>query len=346
MRLMRLVGAVWLVLALTLPAAAQAPVRVALCPRLDAVKDASFAALTPALAAEASQDGFSPLSDYRQAAHRANRFQIAWDDTNLYLLSVCPLDGGPAFLAGTHDHDGELWRDDTVEVFIQPPDTAVYFHFGWNAAGTRAEERVQDRSWDPEWRLLTEVTPAAWTSLAVIPFACLGALPSLDAAWRLNVCRSDAANAEFSSWSFSGGGFHRPERFGWLLFTPTLPGQPPTLSAGMVEHVRRLFFDPADVAARRAEIANLLGQDAGKPGVPAAAEPPRLAALRAQLHDLDRTLQDAEASAGTLDATRLAAFIAQASAVLEASARTADTLMRWRIERLLAKYETAGSSRR
>jgi hypothetical protein len=330
-------------LALGLSGWAAAPVRVVLSPRLAVPAPAPVAALTQALAGEASQAGFSALSDCNQAAKRATGFRVAWDEANLYLLVVCPLAGGPAFLAGTHDHDGELWRDDAVEVFIQPPDSAAYFHFGWNAAGTRAEERVQDRSWDPEWQLVVEVTDTAWTSLAVIPFACLGAPPSLDAAWRLNVCRSDAAHGEFSSWSFSGGGFHRPDRFGWLLFTPTAPGQAPTLSASMLEHVRGLFFYPAAVTAQRAQIAALLRLDADAQGSPT--ETPQLAALSTQLGELDQALQQVQLTCAKLEAARIAAFITQASTVPDLRARAAETLVRWRLERLLGRYENPGPYR-
>lgn len=346
MGLRRLSGTVCLAMALPCLGWAQAPVRVVVCPRLEAPDTPSLAALAQALAAESAQSGFVALKDYRDAARRATSFHVAWDDSHLYLLTVCPLDGGPAFRAETHDHDGELWRDDAVEVFLQPAASEVYYHFGWNAAGTAAEERVQDRSWNPRWQLLSEVTDAAWTSLAVIPFACLGTKPDPEVAWRLNVCRSDAANGEFSSWSFSGGGFHRPERFGWLLFTSTPPGKAPALGPGVIAQMRSLFFDLAEVSARRAQIAAVLREDASAGGAGGAVATPRLAGLRGQLGDLEQALGRVEESCATLDTSRLAAFIAQASTVPEVSARAADTLLRWRIERLLNRYEAAGPGRR
>jgi len=295
------------------------------------------AALTQALTGDTGQSGFSALRDDRQGARRPTRFQIAWNDMSLYVLAVCPLEGGPAFRADTHDHDGELWRDDAVEVFVQPAGSEVYFHFGWNAAGTTAEERVQDRSWNPAWYLVTEVTGTAWTSLAVIPFACLGAAPSPETAWRLNVCRSDAANAEFSSWSFSGGGFHRPERFGWLLFAATPPGAAPGLAPGVIEQVASQFFDPPAVDTRRAQIAMVLCQPAGTA---------RLLGLHRQLAEQDGALERAQQRRAALDASSLAGFIAEAGTVPEVCVQVDDALARWRIEHLLSTYETAGSGRR
>ncbi len=54
------------------------------------------------------------------------------------LLIGWQLKGKP--VAQPRGRDGEVWRDDDIELFVQPPGAATYFHFGVGASGDMLDE--------------------------------------------------------------------------------------------------------------------------------------------------------------------------------------------------------------
>ena len=316
---------------------AAAPVRLAVVPRLALPAEATLPALATAVGAGETEAGFAALSGSDRPARRPTSFQIAWSDTALCLTVTCPLAAGPAFVSSVMDRDGTVWIDDCLELFLQPAGMNGYYHFGWNAAGTQSEERGMDLSWDAPWRLQSTVTAEAWTSIVTIPFAAIGGAPAANSFWRFNLCRSDVANHEYSSWSFSGGGFHRPERFGWLLFLgepAAVPGTPLTpLPADAVARIRTIFFSSAALATVRAEIATFLAASTQ----PAAT--PTLTKLRQQVETVDRELAVTDALFGAVDRAHLAQTLARAGTLPDVCGQAANSMTRWRIEQLLSTAE-------
>jgi hypothetical protein len=60
--------------------------------------------------------GFRGTRDGAAAKH-ATRVRFAWDDKNLYVAAECD---DPVVAATIEQRDGELWREDAFEVFIDP----------------------------------------------------------------------------------------------------------------------------------------------------------------------------------------------------------------------------------
>ena len=116
--------------------------------------------------------------------------------------------------------EAQVWKDDCVELFIQPKGSADYIHVAVNPLGTIYDERGGDNSWNGDGIAASAIREAdRWTATVVLPFAGFGVAPANGDEWRVNVCRSRAAAFERCSWSPVGGGFHNPSAFGIVRFS-------------------------------------------------------------------------------------------------------------------------------
>ncbi|MBP5301240.1 MAG: carbohydrate-binding family 9-like protein, partial [Victivallales bacterium] len=129
----------------------------------------------------------------------------------------------PQTYANVTAHDGQLWNDDCVEVFLQPAGWKEYAHFIVNSLGTKYEEMGRGgRDWDPTWNAKAERKVYDWSVDIELPFESLGATPAEGEIWKFNVCRSRKAVSELSSWSPSPSGtFHDQAAFGSAVFEET-----------------------------------------------------------------------------------------------------------------------------
>jgi hypothetical protein len=186
------------------------------------------------------------------APKQRTELRLLWDDDYLYVGFHCiDID----IYSDITERDGPLWEQEVVEAFIDDDSNGItyleyeinprnalvdlyvvnrngrrddiQFMQEWNSTGTRhvvsvdgnpAKLGTDDRSWTVEWAL-------PWTDFATAKHA-----PPIDGdTWRGNFYRIDRAHVdgmrveaddEYSAWSATGEiNFHRPDRFGTLLFT-------------------------------------------------------------------------------------------------------------------------------
>ena len=147
--------------------------------------------------------------------------RLAYDDANFYAGFRCYQDGNP--IAAYSEHDGLVWRDDSIEVFLDPlRDRKSFFHFIANSAGVKFESKgvgPKPEAWDGDWQVFPAKEDKAWTALVTIPFASIGlATPMPTVIWDANFCRHEVARNEMSSWSPVIQGFPEPGRFGQIIF--------------------------------------------------------------------------------------------------------------------------------
>jgi len=156
---------------------------------------------------------------------------------------VPKLTGQPLAKAAT-TRDGALWNDDTIEIFLDPRHThGDYYQFLVNAAGTVADARGRDLSWNGDWTARVAENDQSWGGIATIPLATLGVTAintgdiwPLMSAWNRSPAQRpvDWAQEEQNlTWARLGSGstFHEPVSFGHLIFGPqavqlTEVGQP------------------------------------------------------------------------------------------------------------------------
>lgn len=161
---------------------------------------------------------------------------LGCDDRNLYLGVVCWEAQMAALMvehkAGPESRDRNVYQDDSVEVFVQPPGSPPW-HFAVNALGAMLDSRGWTAERDDvrlnlDWQAATSRRSNRWILEMTIPFSSLAAEgPYADEEWRINVCRNERPFAETSTWApLSRAVFHLPEEFGRLVI-PDLPVRPP-----------------------------------------------------------------------------------------------------------------------
>ena len=179
----------------------------------------------------ATEVGPFVLTTGKRLPAEPTRAWLAFDDSALYVAFQCresalePLKQQAHLVkAETRGHDqARLFRDDTVEVFIEPPGRP-YFHFAMNPANGRFEQRGLDPKWNGGWNGAAKLGEGEWTAEFVILFESLGvAQPKPGEAWRLNLVRQQKPLREVSSWSGLVGGLHQPGQFGVARFQSGAP---------------------------------------------------------------------------------------------------------------------------
>jgi len=166
-------------------------------------------------------DGFV-LNLGEDLASPQTEVRLAHDGKFLYIFARLEELEMDAIRAEEERHDGSVWKDDCMEVFLQPPGEG-YYHIVANSKGVTYECRHapsgKDLGWDPPLRVAIGHEKKAWTVEMAVPFSALGKVPSPGERWRANFCRERrAGEGGLSCWSCTFGGFHRPERFGELVF--------------------------------------------------------------------------------------------------------------------------------
>ncbi len=135
--------------------------------------------------------------------------RIAQDADNLYIAYVCYDDDVSKVVQNIRKHDGPLWEDDSVDLFLDPQgNRKSYYHFIVNPAGAKYEDCGGTVLWDRYWVAKTGKSQNAWTVEMQIPFASLGICRGNPAAkvWLANFFRErKGVDAQLSGWSPTAG---------------------------------------------------------------------------------------------------------------------------------------------
>lgn len=159
----------------------------------------------------------------RGMATQQSEVRLAYDDANLYVAFRCFEEDMARLSAEYAKHDDPVWRDDSIEIFLDTQrDEKTYFHLVANAGAAKFEKRgtpVTPESWDGEWSVDVRKEERAWTALVTIPFRSMGvAIPRVGTVWSANFGRHELPHAEISSWSPVESSFVEPESFGHIVF--------------------------------------------------------------------------------------------------------------------------------
>jgi len=153
--------------------------------------------------------------------------RICYTDRAIYMAVFCYEELMPKLEAAEKEHDGSIWGDDIIEIFIQPGSSFPYYHLAFNSRGAtydaiNSDIMKADMLWEPAWKVAVTREPDRWVAEVEIPIADLG-VKTIDPGDSLsfNICRERKPMVENSSWSPLLPGqthFHVPERFGALVF--------------------------------------------------------------------------------------------------------------------------------
>lgn len=187
---------------------------------------------------------------------------LAYDDFAIYIAFICYEDKMDKIVANRKEKDGDIWRDDCVEIFLSPnpPD---YFHFIVNSLGTQQDEINKDARWNGDWKVKTKKFPDRWQVEISIPFLSLPLSRNTGAEWRGNFCRNELPHKEESSWTILEKSFHEPQNFGLISF----PSPPPfsTIAERQIKEAGEKMKDQlrkilAEADKSKGEIGEIVGE--------------------------------------------------------------------------------------
>ena len=223
--------------------------RTAAAPKLDGrvQADAAWAAIPRAT-------GFYRLGgDYTVA--KQTTVQAAWDENNLYVAAVCE-EPDIAKVAPIQKDGGDVWTDDSVELFLKLPGQLGVVQLVVNTAGARAvgEGPVELN----QWQAAASKGADGWAVEIRVPFAALAQKPKPGDVWRGTLCRNifvyTSGGDKFTCWSPLQSRFREPEHFAELRFSADAlsPTQAKAASDALNRAYRGLILSELKTLARDA----------------------------------------------------------------------------------------------
>jgi hypothetical protein len=164
-------------------------------------------------------------ADGKVAATDPVDFFFAYDDENLYIAARCNDPVMDSLRASVVDHDGPIYSEDCVGLFIQPDiekNTAYQIYF--NPLGFAFDQKLvmnqngymdADRAWDGNYNVMTVHGPDFWAVEAAIPLDQLGGAGAPGKKIGLNFRRKQARMGATANWQAPID--YNPETFGVLI---------------------------------------------------------------------------------------------------------------------------------
>lgn len=181
-------------------------------PRIDGRLDDACWAGAPAMKLARTLDGNG------RAAQPAEARAVRHAGT-LYVAFRCAEPDVDKIRAARRSHDGEIWSDDSVEMFLGVGGT--YYHFGISAASATYDGKAKNSSWNSGFKAAAEKGKGEWTAEVAIPLKSMIGKGKAPPAWIANFTRNRHVTGGWqeSAWSPTlSGDSHVPGRFGKLLF--------------------------------------------------------------------------------------------------------------------------------
>jgi hypothetical protein len=153
-------------------------------------------------------------------ARKKTYFRTGHTSDALFIAVECEETDTPSIKAVMGD-GGELWTEDSVEVFIGLPGAeSEYFQFIVNAAGARYNGITKNQTPAADWEVKTFTAGRMWSVEIKIPFKTLKATPKKGDKWSFNLCRNICSIdlGISTSWAQVVSSFHEPESFGKIIF--------------------------------------------------------------------------------------------------------------------------------
>ncbi len=152
-------------------------------------------------------------NDGKGPARQQTTARVCYDARFLYVAFECQESEPQTIVNLVAQDGGEVWRDDSVEVFADPGlKRRNVLHWIANSAGRKTPAQG--------WEIATQRTTTGWTAEMALPLG--GLQPQPGEMWGLNLCRTRPSRPqqepEFSCWANLTGGFAQADKFGVLIF--------------------------------------------------------------------------------------------------------------------------------
>ncbi|MBU0715203.1 MAG: hypothetical protein KJ964_07600 [Verrucomicrobia bacterium] len=199
-----------------------------------------------------------------------SRAYLVQDDENLYIGVACDEPLLDERLQRTHEikreirqRDGNVWTDDSVELFFQPEATSSgkYYHLAVNSLGTVYDSictagnmELEDKSWDSQARVAVSASERAWFVEMAIPKKNLQIGIKPGAVTAFNICRTRPSSGEFSCWSPTKSSFHNSEAFGIMRMLDAAPASREIVMPRFIEGDRAVSLYLRNTSSAKIEL--------------------------------------------------------------------------------------------
>ncbi len=202
--------------------------------------------------------GFGRTKDKQSLAY------AAWDPDNLYVTLVCE-EPDIGAIHPLQKEGGDLWLEDSIEIFVLPPKQTSAFHFIVNTAGARRAAEGAEGNYD--WQAAVKRGRDEYSVELKLPFAVFEQAPSQGAAWRIAFCRNifttTSGGDKFTSWPALQSRFLEPANFARLKFRGAAPGPEKALAEQRklnAAYRKELLSELESVLAQGDEVARIIEQ--------------------------------------------------------------------------------------
>jgi len=123
-------------------------------------------------------------------AKPATSFALCHDADALYLAVRCEEPDTDAIVTKTNKHDGPVYADDNIEVFLDPGAGRLnFYHLAVNAKGVRFDQFNSHAAWSKQWEAHTSIQRnKGWTIEARLPLASFRGKAAGE--WGINLART------------------------------------------------------------------------------------------------------------------------------------------------------------
>lgn len=138
--------------------------------------------------------------------------RLLFNEDALYLFFNCQEPNPEKIVARSTEHDGKLWLDDCVEIYLSPYTNHPnhFYQLLVNSRGAIFDQQCnqgQDASWSSQAQAVGKIGKDAWTVEVKIPFSSFKEGPIVGDLWRGNFARENIVNGELSTWAYITGHF-------------------------------------------------------------------------------------------------------------------------------------------
>ena len=145
--------------------------------------------------------------------------RVMSDDKALYVGFDCPEPAMADVAAKVKEHDGTVWMEDGIELFIAGASRKPYAHMIVTTGNAVLDEVNQDaQAWNPKLQTAVSKGNGGWSVEIAVPWSELAkAGVKREPLMTFNFGRSRSTHDDpqaHTAWSATYGGFHVPERFG------------------------------------------------------------------------------------------------------------------------------------
>ena len=114
--------------------------------------------------------------------------KVFWTDQALRLEVTAMEPDMKNLRMAAKEHDGNVWKDDSVEILLDPGDGQPFRQLVVTAGGTRYDALANDAAYNPEWKAVVTRAKDRWTADITLPFASFGGKDKKS--WQLMVIRN------------------------------------------------------------------------------------------------------------------------------------------------------------